>query len=96
MTKTPNDLTVDRAKLGVEAEAFMRSTLGRYLLERAELDISQGYEKLFKVSPSDTTGNIEARMAIQVPMDFIKWIREVVESGKLAVDELHDEEASDY
>jgi len=90
------DLTMDRAKLGLEAEGFLRSSLGRYLVERAEAEIEKGFTELFKVSPSDTGGNIEARMDIQVPMNVIKWLNEAVDSGKLAMQELQEEDLNNY
>ena len=52
-----NDITLERAKLGVEAEAFLRSSLGRYMVDMAEMQIQDGLLALHS-TPAGTPSRI--------------------------------------
>jgi len=78
------DLVLDTARLGIEAEAFLSSNLGRYMMERAALHREQYLELLYRSAPSDTKENILHRIEISAATKFLEWLNEAINSGKTA------------
>lgn len=88
MTDTnPNhtrDITLETAKLGVEAEGFLRSSFGKYLIERADMQMGQAVRALIDADPMDGKLNYKLRNDIKVCEQIKQWIGEAVSSGKVA------------
>lgn len=77
-------LELRAAKLGIEAERFLHSALGRHLVDRAQDEINDYVDKLVVADPEDTKINRELRNEIKVRESVINWINEVISSGKTA------------
>jgi hypothetical protein len=88
-------MQLDAAKLGIEAEGFLASSLGRYLVERADLEIEKLTETLIWLSPSDITANTDVRTEIQVCIKFKQWLIEAINSGRVAARNIQESEAVD-
>jgi len=80
------------AQLGVEAESFKSSGLGRYLNDRAESEIIEASNELCTVCPSDTKAITELQNKVYRANSFIIWIEEAIEDGNFAIDEIREEQ----
>lgn len=94
MDSRQDDLQLEVARLGVEAEAFMHSHVGRYLLERADHEIEINMVKLVEVDPGDYKANREIRNKIHVAKMFKDWIAEAIASGRVAHEAMMEQEAA--
>lgn len=83
-----NEIALDKARLGIEAEAFLDSNLGRYLMERAELEIEIATQELIATEPTEIALCIRIRNRILVTELFQNWLTEAVQEGKVASQEL--------
>jgi len=90
---TEPDITVEKAQLGIEADQFLSTPLGRYLLERSETDVERLKEALVATDANDTTRNQQIRNKIYIARQFRDWITEVIAEGHMAYDELREREA---
>jgi hypothetical protein len=79
MTDTELDLQV--MALGVEAEAFCKSSLGRALTQRAKDEIESGVEDLKEADPEDPKAIREIQNRIWRASAFIVWLAEIVQEG---------------
>lgn len=86
------DITVQTAQLGMDAETFLHTNLGRYLIERAEMEEDSLKDELFTLSAFDTEANQIVRNKIEVTRMFRQWIVETIEAGHMATDTLMSEE----
>lgn len=89
------DLTLETAKLGIEAEAFLRSSLGRYMVDRADMEIERAMVELVEADPEDARLNREIRNRIHVAKQIKQWIGEAINSGRVAHENLIEREALD-
>lgn len=78
------------AKLGVEAEAFMRSPLGVEMLKQADMEIAEATAKLVDADPDDRKSNRDLRNTIKVAGMFGQWLRDTAVIGQHAVDQLRE------
>ena len=83
-----NEIALDIARLGIEAEAFLASNLGRYLMERAELERELATAELIAAEPSELALCVRIRNRILVIELFKNWLVEAVQEGKVASQEL--------
>lgn len=84
-----------RVQLGIEAEAFKRTPLGRYLQDRADHERDALIVKLIDADPDDVKTNTDVRNALHV-VDMIEdWIDEVLSSAVAAQQQLNEMEASE-
>lgn len=92
---TTEELELQTAKLGIEVEAFLHSAVGRYLIERAELEREQAIERLIEADPQDTALQLAIRHDIRVAQSIPDWIHQAIHSGKLATHNLQSMEAAE-
>lgn len=78
------DLTLEKARLGAEIDLFLRSNLGRYLRERAELEVEQLKEQLIYAADGYDSQVIRNRIA--VARQFDNWLNEALNEGEMASD----------
>lgn len=90
-----NDPLINRARLGIEAEAFMKSSLGRYLVSTAEEQIRVLTEDLIQADSDDAKVNRDIRNDIHVCKMFLTWIEEAIDSGRLAEAQIRENEGHD-
>ena len=81
---------LDIAKLGVEAEAFMRSPLGKEMLKQADMEIAEATAKLVDADPEDVKSNRDLRNTITMAKMFGQWLRDTAAIGQHAADQLRD------
>jgi hypothetical protein len=87
-----DDLLVAEARLGVEAEGFLSSDLGRYLLGRAELEERDALEELTRVDPDDAKAVRAAQGRLYLARAVPGWIRDAIQNGRVAYMQLETEE----
>lgn len=91
-TDYTDDPNFRAAQLGVEAESFLHSSLGRALTERCEHDIEIAYQALAVVSPGDMVEILRLQQQVAVARYVPQYLSEVMAAGRLAEDVLHDYE----
>jgi len=89
MTTENDDLrdiknTID---FGFEAEAFLQSKLGRYLIGRAEAEVEEAVERLKRVDPENASQIRAIQQTINVAESFQYWLGEAVQAGITAQSE---------
>lgn len=91
------DTVLNTARLGIEAESFLASSLGKYLKGKADELIADQTAKLIQCSPSDIEQNTEYRNGIQIGALFITWLEDAIADGKNAqvyIQQIEDESLS--
>jgi len=70
--------------MGAEAERFLQSNVGKYMVQRAEALRERGIAYITAVSPTDTAAIIEAQMQIRMADNFQQWIADLLQEGEEA------------
>ena len=86
---------IKRVQLGLESEAFLRGNLFKYITQRCDLELQSTIAALIDADPEDAKTNRSLRSDIKRYMDFEKWLKELVESGKAAEQNLNAMDATD-
>lgn len=87
---------VMNVKLGLDAESFVKSDLGQYLLERAATESLSSLEQLKDIDPSDTD-KIRKIQAICKRMDDLqRWITEAINEGNNAYQQIVSDNELDH
>lgn len=73
--------------LGVEAENFLNSSLGRTMIARANIEVEAAKNALVDVDPGDVSRIIELQNIVVRFRCFESWINEVIVAGEVAYDE---------
>lgn len=87
------DLLMAEAVLGRDAEEFMSTDIGRYLLGRCEQEIDEAQELLSRVSPWRRNRIQELQNQIYRAKSLKAWLVELVNNGNAAeavLSENHD------
>lgn len=85
------DLLLAEAVLGRDAEEFLSSELGRYILGRCEQDIADAQDKLARVSPWRRNRIRELQNEVWRARSVKGWLVELIHAGKAAEDVLESE-----
>ena len=88
----PEDELVELAKMGMEAEIFMTTPLGRFLEKKAKQEESDAIELLVNSDPDDAKINREMRNQIHVARMFLTWMQEAIQVGTSALQLLRQQE----
>lgn len=80
------------AKLGLDADVFLASDVGRYLLGRAEQEIEAAYLDLERVRAEDADTIRTLQNQIWRAKSIRQWLHEAIEAGNLAEQQLRDNE----
>lgn len=78
--------------LGFQAEAFLRSDIGRYLVSRAEAQIEEAVEVLKEADPEDPKAIRALQNTITVAESVQYWLADVIQQGENAQQQLHEGE----
>lgn len=81
----------ERIELGVKAEEFMTSDIGRYLMNRASREASGALLKLSSVDPDDSKTIRDLQTKIKRCDDLERWLDEAIQVGKSEYISLSDE-----
>lgn len=88
MTDTSTKTLYAEAILGRDAEEFLQTDLGRYMLARAEEDEQQALDGLAKVWPWRTNRIRQLQAQLWRARSFKQWLGEMVMAGKQALSHL--------
>lgn len=80
------------AMLGRDAEEFMKTDIGRYLLARAEEDEREALASLATVSPWRKARIRELQNKVWRARSVVGWLTEIVTIGKQALHQLDAQE----
>ena len=81
---TAEQFEVIRAIVGMEAEDFRRSKLGKYIFDRNLNEEQELIEELIACDPNDVPKNHSLRSDIQMRRMFEKYVNEAISSGRNA------------
>ena len=73
--------------LGMDIKVFKKSPVGKFLLDRAEMEAVQSFNALKIADPEDPRLIRELQNKIKVAESFELWLEEGIESGKNAEDQ---------
>ena len=73
----------------------MRTSLGRFLLQRADLEIEKGLYELYEAPAFDRDSNETIRNKIGVAYMFKDWLNEAVTAGVIAERQLKEMDAAE-
>jgi len=82
------DETVSIVKLGIEAERFLNSDLGKYLVERAEHEREAAVKEFKQCDVTDPKAVRKIQDAILFPDKFVAWLTEAIQVGYVKHEEL--------
>lgn len=78
------DITLETARLGVEAANLRSSNIGRYLMERAQLEVDTAKDALVHARSMDEVRELQNR--IHIANQFPAWVEEAIAEGLLAAE----------
>lgn len=78
------------ARLGIDAEAFLQTPIGKHLKEKAQTELDVAINELVDADPDDVKANREIRNRIHVVGMFLKWMDEAITAGNEAHRQLRD------
>jgi len=87
MSDVLSDGQKELISLGQEAEVFLNSPLGKFLQDRATLDIEHAKDALLGTDPSDAKKIVKLQNLAMRHVDFQQWIRDLIEAGNLTYEE---------
>jgi len=87
-----DDEFVKIARLGIDAETFMASPLGKFLEGKAMKEMEAATEALIGADPADIKANTELRNQIHVARMFLTWIGDSISAGRSAHQQLREME----
>ncbi|MGL4230972.1 MAG: hypothetical protein ACRDAM_20540 [Casimicrobium sp.] len=83
----PDDMTPEMRRtitLGMDADAFLSTNVGRALIARAESQIQAAMEELIEVSPTNTETIRKLQFEAQLGHRFQLWLRDMIQEGQNA------------
>jgi hypothetical protein len=78
------DELLAKVELGLDAQAFMRTKLGQYLIGRANEIVEEAVEKLKEADPDDTKAIRDLQNTIRLNESFMYWLADAVTQGQSA------------
>lgn len=82
--KNPLRLLLAQTALGMEAEEFLKTDLGRYVIGRARQEGARAAGELAKVAPWRRRRITQLQNEIRWAASFDAWIIELINSGRSA------------
>lgn len=86
---------MSEVSLGIDAEAFVLSPLGKYLVACSEREVEDAVEKLKRVDPRDVHKVATLLHAIRVAEAVPRWLAEAIQAGHNAEQQMVMEKAED-
>lgn len=88
-----HDPLVQRAQRGIEAETFLESNIGRFLIAKSEREIETNYQLLAAADPFDPAAVGHLQNKIEVARVAIQWLVEAVNEGYAAEHVIREQES---
>ncbi len=92
MTDLSTQAFVAEAMIGKDAEEFLNTDLGRYMLARAEEEEGQALEALATVWPWRRRRITDLQAQLWRARSFKSWLAEMIMTGKQALQQLDSAE----
>lgn len=89
-TRSELDPLLKAVDLGFQAEAFLQSDVGRYLVSRAEAQIDEAVELLKNADPEDAKAIRSLQNEIVVAESVQYWLADLIQQGENAQQQLHE------
>ena len=89
-TENPNPLEQSIA-FGLEVESFIQSSIGKYLISRAEEDVEAAVEDLKLVDPEEPRLIRQLQHKIRVAESIQYWLLEAIQDGLNSMQEAQGE-----
>jgi len=89
------DIELAKVALGEDAKVFLNSPLGRYLFDRAEVEIERLRDELESADPEDRASQYRIRNKIKACRLAGEWINEAIMSAAAAEAAIIADEAID-
>ncbi len=84
---------IEMAVFGVEVERFLAGEIGKYLLDRAEIEREKAISEMKTIDPTNANEVRRVQDGLCIPDKIVKWLSEAIESGRAAHDALQEQEA---
>lgn len=81
---------MERVRIGLNAEAFLRTDLGGYVVERMTVLRRDALAILEEADPTDYRAVLIAQNEARMPLMVLQAISDAIEEGKLAESDLTD------
>ena len=81
---------VSIARTGIDAEAFAKSDIGRFLINKAQAEIEAEMAALVQAAPGDVALGTDIRNRIHVAQMFLTWLDEAIQVGRHAHEQLQE------
>jgi hypothetical protein len=86
------DLLMAEAVLGRDAEEFLNTELGRYILGRCEQEIAEAQDQLSRVSPWRRRRIQQLQNEVWRAQSMKAWLGELITNGRSAEASLEEQE----
>jgi len=83
----------DTAKLGIDAERFISSDVGKYIIAKAEHDANEAINKMKTVNTADSDAVSKIQSDLLIPDKIINWLSEVINEGQACEYQLREIES---
>lgn len=89
MQQENKDIEQMRAEVafGLDVHQFMGTSMGRYLTQRAQIEIAEAKDALVDVDPEDPKAVRDLQNKARVASMFLEWMGEAVTTGEMAQEE---------
>lgn len=85
------DVMMAEAILGRDAEEFLASELGRYIIGRCEQEVDAAQDQLARVSPWRRNRIRELQNEVWRARSLKAWLVEMINAGRMAEQAMEDE-----
>jgi hypothetical protein len=82
-------------ELGLDAQAFLASSIGKAIAERVEVEVAEAVEDLKAVNPEETQTIRRLQTQIHRAEQVIYWLVEFIDAGHNAEVQIQSLEATD-
>lgn len=89
---TELDELLSIARMGVDAESFLRTPLGRFIVAKAAREEAEAIRELIDCAPNDFARNRDLRNTIHVSRMVVGWLTDAVNIGHAAHEQLQEYE----
>ena len=81
----------EKASIGIAAQDFLNSPLGRYIRKRAIDDRQDAMEKLAEADPAETCRITKYQADAKIAISVLEWLSDAINEGNQASHELEVE-----
>lgn len=96
MPSFDDEQLIEVARLGIEAESFVKSNICRYIAKKADAEEVVLLEKLKQSDPVDIELGRAIRNELHVIQMFREYLGEIINVGRNATKALEEEDAEDH